>query len=94
MTDPRDFDQRMDMDRRTEIDSSPTPWGWIAGALFIVVMLALVFTSGNVNRTASNDMSPPATTGMAPRTAPPLATVPPASTMPPAQMPSTTGQAR
>jgi hypothetical protein len=98
MTDPRDFDRRMDMDRRIELDSRadpPTPWGWIAGAVFIVVVLTLVFTSGNTNRTASNDeASPPATTGMAPRTAPPLAAVPPASTIPSAQIPSTTDQAR
>ena len=98
MTDPRDFDRRMDMERRIEMDSragTPTPWGWIAGAVFIIVVLALVFSSGNTNRTATNDVSPPATTGMAPRTAPPLATVPPASTTPPpAKMPSTTGQAR
>jgi hypothetical protein len=88
MTDPRDFDRRMEM------DSSPTPWGWITGALFIVVVLALVFTSGTTDRTASNDMSPPATTGLAPRTAPPPATVPPAGSMPPIQTPSTSGQAR
>src|SRR5205823_2088225 len=32
MTDPRDFDRRMDMERRMEMDrrmGSPTPWGWI-----------------------------------------------------------------
>jgi hypothetical protein len=95
MMDPRDFDRRMDMDRRIELDSradAPTPWGWIAGAVFIVVVLALVFTSGNTNKTAIDESSPPATTGMAPRTAPPLATVPPARTMPSTQTPSTTGQ--
>ena len=95
MTDPRDFDRRMEnqmeMERRM---STPTPWGWIAGAVFIIVVLALVFTSGDTNRTASNEPNPPATTGMAPRTAPPLATIPPATTTPPAQTPSTSGQAR
>ena len=51
MTDPRDFDRRMDMggmDRPLEMEhrmGSPTPWGWIAGAVFVIVMLALVFTS-------------------------------------------------
>jgi hypothetical protein len=97
MTDPRDFDRRMDMDRRLEMDSrvgSPTPWGWIAGAVFIIIVLALVFTSGNTNRTASNDAGPPATTGMAPRTVPPPATIPPPTTVPPAQTPATSGQAR
>jgi len=82
MTDPRDFN-RMDYDPRT---GTPTPWGWIAGAVFVIVMLALIFTSHDGTRTAQ-DTSPPATTGMAPRpapTAPPAPTVPP----PPAQSPS------
>ena len=93
MTDPRDFDRRIDLDRRADIDSgSPTPWGWIAGAVFIVVVLALIFTSGHTTRTASNDRSPPATTGMAPRSTPPLATVPPASGTPPAQSPTSSGR--
>ena len=90
MTDPRDFDPRMDMDRRIDMErrmGAPTPWGWIAGAVFILVLLALIFTSGEGNRTASNnDTSPPATTGMAPRTAPPGVAVPPAQ--------SPTGQSR
>jgi hypothetical protein len=76
MTDPRDFD-RMEVDRRM---GAPTPWGWIAAAVFIIVVLALVFTSSEGNRTARNDDSPPATTGMAPRPAPPA--------IPPAQTPS------
>jgi len=92
MTDPSDFDPRMDMDRRIDMErrmGAPTPWGWIAGAVFILVLLALIFTSGEGNRTASNnEASPPATTGMAPRSAPPAVAVPPA------QPPSTTGQSR
>jgi hypothetical protein len=90
MTDPRDFDRRMDMERQMEMDrrmGDTTPWGWIAGAVFIVVILALVFAGGESTRTAREDASPPATTGMAPRTAPPAVAVPPA-----AQTPSTTGQ--
>ena len=89
MTDPRDFDRRMDMrrmdggmDRPLEMEhrmGSPTPWGWIAGAVFVIVMLALVFTSSETTRTANNDASPPAATS----TAPPAITVPP---------PETTGQ--
>jgi hypothetical protein len=88
MTDPRDFDRRMDMDRRLELEqiSSPTPWGWIAGGVFIAVLLALVFASNDGTRTARDDMTPPATTGMAPKTAPPAITVPPSET------PSTTGR--
>jgi hypothetical protein len=89
MTDPRDFDRRMDMERRMEMDrrmGSPTPWGWIAGAVFIIVVLALVFTSSEGNKTARNDVNPPATTGMAPKSAPPAIAVTPGDT------PSTTGQ--
>jgi hypothetical protein len=81
MTDPRDSD-RMEMDRRM---GAPTPWGWIAGAVFIIVILALVFTSSEGNRTAGNDTSPPVTTGAGPKTAPPAITVPPG------RSPSTSG---
>jgi hypothetical protein len=87
MTDPRDFDRRMDqhleMERRM---GSPSPWGWIAGAVFIIVILALVFAGGESTRAARNDVTPPATTGMAPKTAPPAIAVPPA------EAPATTGQ--
>jgi hypothetical protein len=95
MTDPRDFNPRSDFGRRSDMDprlemehrmGSPTPWGWIAGAVFIIVILALVFTSSDATRTASNDGTPPATTGMAPKTAPPAISVAPRET------PSTTGQ--
>ena len=84
MTDPRDFDRRMDMggmDRPLEMEhrmGSPTPWGWIAGAVFVIVMLALVFTSGENTRTANNDASPAAATTTT--TAPPAITVPPPET--------------
>jgi hypothetical protein len=80
----------MDMDART---GTPTPWGWIAAALFIVVVLALIFSSGRNTETASNQANPPATTGMAPKTAP-LATMPPPASAPPVEAPSTTGQGR
>jgi hypothetical protein len=89
MTDPRDFDRRMDMERRMEMDrrmGSPTPWGWIAGAVFIIVLLALVFTSSESTNTARNDVNPPATTGMATKSAPPAVPAKPGET------PSTTGQ--
>ena len=82
MTDPRDFDRRMDMrgmDHPLEMEhrmGSPTPWGWIAGAVFVIVMLALVFASSENTRTARNDASPPAAT----TTAPPAITVPPSET--------------
>jgi len=80
----RRTDPRFEMDHRM---GSPTPWGWIAGAVFIIVILALVFTSNDGTRTASNEGNPPATTGMAPKTAPPAVTVPPRT-----DTPSTTGQ--
>jgi hypothetical protein len=86
MTDPRDFGRRMDtgpmeMDRPLEMErrmGAPTPWGWLAGAVFVIVMLALVFTSSEGTRTANNEASPPAAT--APTTVPPAITVPPAET--------------
>jgi hypothetical protein len=86
MTDPRDFDRRMDMERRMEMERRMVPtaspmWGWIAGGAFILVVLALIFSAGDGTRTAGTDVStPPATTGAAP----------PARTTP--QPPSTTGQ--
>jgi hypothetical protein len=100
MTNPQDFDPnlnpRTDFGRRTdprmEMDhrmGAPTPWGWIAGAVFIIVILALVFTSNDGTRTASNEGNPPATTGMAPKTAPPAITVPPRT-----DTPSTSGQSK
>jgi hypothetical protein len=56
--------------------------------VFIILILALVFGGSEGTRTAREDASPPATTGMAPRTAPPAVAVPPA------QPPSTTGQSQ
>ena len=76
MSDFRDYDRnRMEMESRM---GAPTPWGWIAGAVFIIVLLALVFTSSESNRTARIEAEQPSTTGMAPRTAPPAVPVQPA----------------
>jgi hypothetical protein len=89
MTDPRDFDRRMDMERQAEMErttGTSTPWAWIAAAVFVVVILALVFSGGEGTRTAREDANPPATTGMAPKTVSPNVAVPPG---PP---PATTGQ--
>jgi hypothetical protein len=80
-----EMERQMDMERRM---GAPTIWAWIAGAVFIVVILALMFAGGEGTRTAREDANPPATTGMAPRTAPPAVTVPPA------QPPATTGQSQ
>jgi hypothetical protein len=83
--DPRDFDR---IDRRVELDrglgTSTSPWGWIAGAVFIIALLALIFASSDSTQTARNDMTKPGPTTSTPLTAPPA--------MPPAQPPSTTGQ--
>jgi hypothetical protein len=65
MTDPRDFDRRMDIERHAEMErttGTSTPWGWIAAAVFVIVILALVFAGGENTRTAREDASPPATT--------------------------------
>src|SRR5260370_21912362 len=64
-------------------------WGWIAAAVFIVVVLAVAFGIGHEpgqsgTNTASNDITPPAATRMAP----PLAPTPPAKTAPPATTPT------
>jgi hypothetical protein len=75
-------DRRLDMEHRM---GAPTPWGWIAGAVLIVVLLALAFTGGEATRTASNN--PRVTTGTVPTTAPPAISVPPSI-----EAPSTSGQ--
>jgi hypothetical protein len=77
----RDFDRRWSTNRRWEMErrmGTPTPWGWIAGAVFIIVILALVFTSTESTRMAGTEREQPSTTGMAPRTAPPAVPVTPA----------------
>jgi hypothetical protein len=45
-------------------------WGWIAAAVFLVVVLAVAFGIGHQPNqvTASNDVAPPAVTHMAPPT--------------------------
>lgn len=64
-------------------------WGWIAAAIFVVVILAVAFGIGHEpgqlgTSTASNDVSPPAATRMAPPTTP----APPAKATPPAATPA------
>jgi hypothetical protein len=63
-------------------------WGWIAAAVFIVVVLAVAFGVGHgagqsATNTASNDVNPPAATRMAP---------PPASMSPITPAPSAPAQ--
>ena len=50
-------------------------WGWVAAAVFVAIVLAVVFGMGrnpgqNGTNTASNEMRPPAATQMAPRPSP------------------------
>jgi hypothetical protein len=72
--DPLRQDTRYDPDAR----SANAAWGWIAAAVFVVVVLAFAFGVGhepgrNGTNTASNDTSPPAATRMVP---PPVPTRP------------------
>jgi hypothetical protein len=66
--------------QRNEMRRANSGLGWIAGALFLVVVLALIFGLGRTgDRTATNTGSTPpaATTGAAPPAAP---ATPPRST--------------
>jgi hypothetical protein len=95
-TDPlRDSHDPMRRGLRTDPDARAmnATWGWIAAAVFIVVVLAVAFGIGHQpgpagTNTASNDATPPAATRMAP----PLNPGPPAATptpLAPAQAPIT-----
>jgi hypothetical protein len=53
--------------REDALRRSNTGLGWIAGAVFLVVVLALIFGLGRSDQTATNTNNPPAaTTGQAP----------------------------
>jgi len=76
--DPARRDLGYDPDTRT----MNAAWGWIAAALFVVIVLAVAFgigrqpNAGDTN-TAANDTTPPAATRMAPPANPaPLAATP------------------
>ncbi len=81
--DPRtnDVDARAaDYDDRYAAEGGSPPWGWIAGAVFAFLVLAVIFSWGGNDRTAARiPANPPAsTTG----TAPPASPVPPAPRAP------------
>jgi hypothetical protein len=88
--DPFRDDAKVDPDVR----AGNTAWGWIAAAVFIVVILAAAFGIGHQSgqpgtNTAANDTMPPAVTQMAPPApiTPPLAARPaPANPLPPATL--------
>ncbi len=95
MTDYRDYPNgpeypiRRDAKFDPDLRSSNTAWGWIAAAIFAVVVLAVAFgfehQPGGTNNVASNDATPPAATRMAPNPATPN----PATMAPPAMAPTT-----
>lgn len=43
MTDYRDPNVRLNADRRDDMRSSNITWGWIAGAIFLILVLAVIF---------------------------------------------------
>jgi hypothetical protein len=56
---------------RRDMRRSNSGLSWIAGAVFVIVVLALIFGLGRSDRTASTGGSPPAaTTGSSPPAAP------------------------
>jgi hypothetical protein len=68
-------DWNSDYDRNNQPPYDPVArdmnatWGWVAAAVFIVVILAVAFGIGHQpsgTNTAANDVNPPAATRMAP----------------------------
>lgn len=89
MSDFRNYDYRNPEDplrSDPQLDPNVRPpnpaWGWIAAAIFLVVVLAVAFGYGHKpgqlgTNTASNDIASPAATHMtAPAPVPPPSTVP------------------
>ena len=87
-----EFDYRNDPLRRDpaydpDARAMNATWGWIAAAVFIVVVLAVAFGIGhepNTKTASNNDVTPPAATRMAPPLTPASPTAPPAVTPAPA----------
>jgi hypothetical protein len=75
MSDYRDPNDPMYGDRGYEpADRTSTSWGWIAGAAFLVIVLALAFGVGREpSRVASNNTAAPQATAPAspPKVSPP-----------------------
>jgi hypothetical protein len=74
-------DAKLDPDAR----AANVAWGWVAAAVFVVVVLAVAFgmnRSGPLTNTASNDATPPAATRMTLPPAVPGPTVMPAPATP------------
>ena len=76
--DPFRDDAKMD----PNVGVTNAAWGWIAAAVFLIVILAVAFGIGHQpgsTTTASNDMASPAATHMTP---------PPAGIVPPTALPT------
>jgi hypothetical protein len=86
MTDYRDPNNPLDIDRRADMRSSNAMWGWIAGAVFLVLVLAVIFgLGGSDQRTAgTSPASPPAATTGSGAGSSPGSTAPTRPSMPPA----------
>ena len=96
-----DYDYRNPQDpfqRDTAYDpnvrTGNSAWGWIAAAVFVAIVLAVVFGMGhqpgqNGTNTASNEMRPPAATQMAPPATPAPTTPAPANPAPANPAPNT-----
>ena len=69
-------------------------WGWLAGAIVLLIVLGLAFGVGREpSRVASNDAAPSAVNSMTPHPSTMNSAAPPAApglTPPPAQAPTTT----
>jgi hypothetical protein len=64
-------EMRSETGMRSDMRRSNSGLGWIAGAVFLIVVIALIFGLGHSDRTASTGGSPPAaTTGAAPPAGP------------------------
>ena len=87
-----EFDYRNDPLRRDpaydpDARAMNATWGWIAAAVFIVVVLAVAFGIGhepNTKTASNNDVTPRAATRMAPPLTPMSPAAPPATTPAPA----------
>ncbi len=92
-TNPRDPYDRPKSDplwREQQDTSAVSTWGWIAGGVAVVLVLAFIFgMARDGTDTASNEVNPPVASPAAP---PPAATPPATTGQAPATPPSTTGQ--
>jgi hypothetical protein len=96
MSDPRDRDvYRSDLEHTRRLGSGMnSAWGWIAGGVFVLVVLVLVFGYGMNENTASTTTPPmAATTGAGSTSSAPSATPSPPSPSTPSN-PTNGGQAR